>query len=343
MKQTKPVNIGLIGLGAISQSYQDAFSKVGSANLVAVADVDEGRVKAASDQWGCSGYKSAAELIARERNLEAVIICTPPVTHEDLTKDALAAGLNVLCEKPLSTDVASAERMAKAADEAGKILTMASKFRFVDDVITAREIVGYGNIGDVILFENAFTSHVDMSGRWNSDPAISGGGVLIDNGTHSLDIARYFLGPISNVRVVEGRRCQGLDVEETVTIFVKSDQGVLGNIDLSWTIQKPLENYIQIFGSKGTVCVGWQESKYRVGNGDWVVFGNGYNKVRAFMNQIGNFARAIRGEEELRVTARDGIASVRAVEAAYKALDEEPWVKVRREKKPTSPKKNGVR
>lgn len=332
MKLSKPVKIGLIGTGGIAQSYREAFTRVGAAELVAVADADPNRVKSAPDVWGCPGYSSADEMFDSHKDLEAIIICTPPNTHESISCAALDRGIHVLCEKPLSTTSASAERMRLAAEKAGKILTMASKFRYVCDVVAAKELVSYGKIGDIILFENAFTSFVDMSGRWNADPAVSGGGVLIDNGTHSLDIARYFLGPIKELRVIEGRRCQGLDVEETVNIFIKSEEGVLGNIDLSWTIQKPLENYVQIHGSKGTLCIGWKDSKYRVGNGEWISFGKGYDKVRAFMNQISNFSKAIRGEGKLRVTAQDGVASVRAVEAAYKALQDEPWTKVRRSK-----------
>ena len=336
MKLLQPVKMGLIGIGGIAQSYRDAFSRVGAAELVAIADADVGRLESASADWGCPGYSSAEEMLDAHPDLEAVIICTPPNTHEPITLMALEKGLHVLCEKPLSTTSASAERMKAAAEKAGRILTMASKFRYVCDVMAAKELIAYGKIGDIILFENAFTSFVDMSGRWNSDPAVSGGGVLIDNGTHSLDIARYFLGPIKEIRVIEGRRCQGLDVEETVNIYIKSEEGVLGNIDLSWTIQKPLENYIQIHGSKGTLCVGWKESKYRVGNGEWITFGKGYDKVRAFMNQISNFSRAIRGESKLRITSQDGVASVRAVEAAYKALADEPWTRVRRSKSTAS-------
>lgn len=329
MNTESPVKAGLIGLGGIAQAYLEAFDRVGSCNLVAVTDLDPSRMNAATEGRPINGYASFDDMLAGEKDLEAVFICTPPNTHEDLTLKAVEAGLHVLCEKPLSTSVESADRMKAAAEKHNRILTMASKFRYVDDVLAAKELVDYGQIGDVILFENAFTSFVDMSGRWNSNPDVSGGGVLIDNGTHSLDIARYFLGPISDVRVIEGRRCQGLDVEETVTIFVKSDQGVLGNIDLSWTIHKPAECFINIYGSKGMICVGWQESRYRVGNGDWIKFGNGYDKVRAFTNQIGNFSRSIRGTEELRITSADGVASVRAVTAAYKALEEEPWVRIR--------------
>jgi predicted dehydrogenase len=148
--------------------------------------------------------------------------------------------------------------------------------------------------------------------------------------THSFDIARYFLGPLAEVQVMEGKRSQGLSVEETVRIFVRSAQGVIGNIDLSWSINKELDRYINIYGSRGTVFVGWQESKYhQSSSSDWVTFGNGYDKVGAFLNQIVNFARAIQGKETLRINEDDAVASVEVVEAAYNSLRQNHWTEVR--------------
>jgi predicted dehydrogenase len=194
-----------------------------------------------------------------------------------------------------------------------------------------------GMFGEVILFENSFTSRVDMSARWNSRSAISGGGVLIDNGAHSVDLMRYFLGPLAEVQVVEGKRSQGLDVEETVHMFVRSVNGVMGNIDLSWSINKEQENYISIYGSQGTIKVGWKESKYRhASSPDWVVFGQGYDKVRAFRRQLENFSRAIQGTEQLLITADDALASVEVIEAAYASLRQSQWTAVGGDESATS-------
>ena len=168
-----------------------------------------------------------------------------------------------------------------------------------------------------------------MSARWNAVPRLSGGGVMIDNGTHSVDLVRYFLGPIAEVSAVEGKSVQRLPVEDTVRMFIRSADGVMANVDLSWSLNKELPSYIDIYGSHGTVRVGWKESRYRQVSGrDWVVFGKGYDKVRAFRSQIGNFARAIRGEEQLRITADDALASVEVIEAAYQSLRQQHWTLV---------------
>ncbi len=323
------IKFGLVGAGGIAQSYVQAFGSSEHGQLVAVADIyPELALRLAEKIPGCQSYESYQKM-AESADVDAVIICTPPISHPEISLYFLERKINVLCEKPLSVNVQSANLMLEGAKKAGVILTMASKFRYVKDVEKAKSIVDSGILGEIVLFENAFTSRVDMKSRWNSDPKISGGGVLIDNGTHSVDIMRYFLGPIAEVQVVEGKKVQGLPVEDTVRIFVKSVAGVVGNVDLSWSINKEIDYYIRIYGSLGTISIGWKESKYRQGsNNEWIAFGTGYDKVQAFRSQIDNFAQAIRKEERLIITGEDAIASVQVIETAYEALRQSNWLPV---------------
>jgi predicted dehydrogenase len=325
---SKPLRLGLVGAGAIAQSYVQALRQSQLARIAAVADVRVDAARALGEDLGCPSYASH-EKLAEEGGCEAVIVCTPPATHPEICLAFLERGTPVLCEKPLAVDSVSAAELLAAADRAGVVFTMASKFRYVDDVIRAKSILASGILGEIVLFENAFTARVDMSRRWNADPRIGGGGVLIDNGTHSVDIVRYFLGPIEAVEAVEGKRIQGLQVEDTVRLFVRTHSGVLGSVDLSWSLNKELESYIDIYGSNGIVRVGWKESKYRpTSSPGWIVFGKGYDKVEAFQRQVENFCRAIRGEEKLLITAADALASVQVIEAAYESLRHDDWVGV---------------
>jgi predicted dehydrogenase len=216
--------------------------------------------------------------------------------------------------------------MIAAAEARSLHFTMASKFRYVADVQKAKELIANGTIGEVVLFENVFTGRVDMSTRWNSNPEIAGGGVLIDNGTHSVDVARFCLGELTEVQAMEGNRIQLLPVEDTAKMFIRSRKGVLGSIDLSWSVSKELPYFIAVYGSEGTILVGWRESKFRrAGDADWTVFGAGYDKFAAFRGQIENFAGVVRGEESLVVTPEDALASVQVIEAAYRSLARGAW------------------
>jgi predicted dehydrogenase len=322
---SKPVRFGLVGAGAIAQAYAQAFGQTQRASLVAVADCNKEAADTIATAAGCAAFDSA-ESMADGADLEAVIVCTPPSTHRDICCDLLERGLNVLCEKPLSISSAAAAEMISTADARGLVFTMASKFRYVDDVQKAKSLIASGAIGEVVLFENVFTGRVDMTQRWNSNPTIAGGGVLIDNGTHSVDVTRFCLGELAEVQAMEGNRIQFLPVEDTAKMFVRSTGGVLGSIDLSWSVSKELPYFIAVYGSSGTILVGWRESKYRcTGDADWTVFGAGYNKVDAFKRQIENFAGAVRGEEPLVVTPEDALASVQVIEAAYRSLARGAW------------------
>jgi predicted dehydrogenase len=217
----------------------------------------------------------------------------------------------------------------EASDSKDALLMMASKFRYVDDIIKAKAIIEAGILGRIILYENSFCSKINMADRWNSNKAVAGGGVLIDNGSHSADIARYLLGPIVQVQAQQGTAAQGLDVEDTVRVQFLTKSGVLGTFDLSWTITKDSKNYIQIYGSEGTLQVGWKGSRYcQDGSSKWIPFGSGYDKNKSFASQHSNFIDVLKGNDKPVITAEDSLASVQFVETAYRSAGTNHWLRI---------------
>ena len=324
----RELRLGIVGTGAISRAYAEAVKDIEDVVLSAACDTDRSAVHEFGELTGCNVYTNLIKMLIVE-DLDGVVVCTPPVTHESVSSAALEAGAHVLCEKPLAIDIESADRMTALALRKGLLITMASKFRFVDDVRAARDLAASGIVGEIVLVENAFTSSVDMARRWNSDPAVSGGGVLMDNGTHSVDILRFFLGQLRDVKAFEGRRLQTPRVEDTVRLFARNECGVIGTADLSWSINKELDTFLRIYGTEGTILVGWKESKYRLRSSpEWTVFGKGYDKVAAFRKQLINFTDAIRGETDLDVTMADAVASIEVISAAYGALRSSRWENV---------------
>jgi predicted dehydrogenase len=321
----KKLKFGLIGAGGIAQAYAQAFTQSECCQLIAVADVREEAAKALAEIVSGKAYNDYKTL-AENEELDAVIISTPPKSHPEIACYFMERGTPVLCEKPLCLTVAEAEKMIATAEKMQVQFTMASKFRYCEDVIKAKGIVASGILGDVVQFENAFTAKVDMSKRWNSDAEISGGGVLIDNGTHSVDIIRYFLGGIESVLAVDAGGTQNLAVDENVKMFAKTKNGVTASVDLTWGINKELPYFISIYGTNGTLHIGWRESKYKLhSNPDWTVFGTGYDKVASFKGKIDNFSHALKGKEDLLIQSSDALASVQVIEAAYKSLNQNLW------------------
>jgi predicted dehydrogenase len=326
-----PFSLALIGCGRIAQTYLEALSTMPECKLQAVVDVRENAAMSVVGQNGRKAYIDYREVL-NGQPVEGVIICTPPNTHAEIATFFLENGVNVLCEKPLSVNSEQAKAMVQKAQEKGRLIMMASKFRYVEDVIKTKAIVESGILGEIIMFENVFCGRVDMRTRWNSDKVAAGGGVLIDNGSHSVDIARYILGPISKVQAEEGKKVQNLPVEDTVRLYFRTESEVMGSVDLSWSIQKEQDSYINIFGTEGVLSVGWKLSRYRQNDAtNWITFGNGYDKIAAFSAQIKNFVESIRGNQLPLINGVDGVESVRVIEAAYKSVCMNKWVDVAHE------------
>ena len=329
----RPYNImklkfALIGTGGIAQTYAQAFQQSDCCQLVAVADVNEDSAKAFAEPFAAKAFADYKTLVENSE-IDAVIISTPPNTHPEIAMYFMNRGVNVLCEKPLCLSVAEAKEMINCAEESKVVFTMATKFRYCEDVVKAKAIIASGVLGEIVQFENAFTAKVDMSKRWNSQREISGGGVLMDNGTHSVDIIRYFLGAISDVLALETSGTQGLKVDENVKLLAKTENGIAASVDLTWGINKELPNFISVYGTNGTLHIGWRESKYKLNSSpDWTIFGKGYDKVQAFKAKIENFRNAIVKGEELLTKPADALASVEVIEAAYKSLNQNLWQKV---------------
>ena len=112
-------------------------------------------------------------------------------------------------------------------------------------------------------------------------------------------------------------------------MFVRTTDGTMGSVDLSWSINKDQPAYISIYGVDGTLEVGWRESRYRRStDAEWTVFGTGYDKHNTFCAIIDNFARSLQDIEPLMISARDALASVVVIESAYKSLHSSAWQKV---------------
>jgi predicted dehydrogenase len=319
---------GMIGCGRIAQTYLQVLQANPECRLKGVADIRKPTAQSVGNQYGCKSYADYRQVL-EDNQVDAVILCTPPNTHAEIATFFLENGVHVLCEKPLAISSDQAASMVQKADEKDCLLMMASKFRYVDDIIKAKGIVESGILGDVVLFENVFCSKVDMKERWNAEKEVAGGGVLIDNGSHSVDIARFLLGPIVKVQSEEGKRIQKLGVEDTVRLYFRTQSEVMGAVDLSWSIHKEQESYIDVFGTEGVLSIGWKSSKYRQSEKmHWVTFGNGYDKLAAFSAQVKNFVDSIKGKAMPLISGIDGLESVKVIEAAYKSSSMNKWVDV---------------
>jgi len=320
--------VGIVGVGNIGTAYAMAIESSSVVQLTAVCDPDTERRNAVTVTTGAEGFSSHNDL-ALSGLCDAVIVCTPPSTHPQVVSDCLEAGLDVLCEKPFAIGEADAAQMFRTADQTDRLLAMASKFRYVPDVAKAAGLIRSGAIGDPTLIDVTFASAVDMSERWNSVRSVSGGGVLIDNGTHAADVVRFLVGPITRVSAVQGRTASLDDVEDTAILLAETACEAIATIHVSWAMPAHKRSFVVINGTEGALKIGWTESVQRYGDtGEWTHFGDGYSKMDALRSNVENFVSASAGVDEMHISNDDVMASVAVIDAAYKAIRTGQWVSV---------------
>jgi predicted dehydrogenase len=317
----KSLKYVVIGCGKAGHSYATIIDNHPKTELAAVIDTNPEAARAFSASFGCKCFMSVDEYIAANRFADCAIICTPPSDHAEIACRLMQRRMSVLCEQPFAITAASAEKMVDVSRTYGVKLMMGAKFRYVADIIHARGLIQAGILGHVLEFEGDFRDVVDMRNRWNTQPGLSGGGVLIDKGSTAVDVVRQLFGPVQWVHAEEGRRIQSEDVEDTVRLELRTISGIMGTMHLSWTLNSSGDDYFRIYGTQGNLCIGWKKSMYRPnGAVDWINFGEGYSTVKALTLQVSNFTNVVGEDEAPEISAEDELESVRTIETAYHSL-----------------------
>ena len=255
---------GIIGCGGIANSkHMPAIKKLGLTDLVAFCDLIEEKAVAAKENFGAedalifTDYKELLKL-----DLDAVYVLTQNRAHSYITVDALNAGKNVLCEKPMAKTSAEAKKMLDAAQKSGKILTIGYQNRYRADSQTLKRLCEEGELGQ-IYFAQAHALRRRGVPTWGvfTDKSKQGGGPLIDIGTHSLDLTLWFMDNYEPAAVtgvtfeklgktlqppVQGNPMGTWDpdtfeVEDAAFAFVTMKDGSLITIDASWILNSTEE------------------------------------------------------------------------------------------------------
>ena len=211
------MQFGLIGAGGIGKVRAQALILTEGCRLSAVTDRDENRVLALAAATGAQTCPDFRELLKIE-SLDAVIISTPPQFHEEIAVAAMEAGKHVLCEKPLANSVDAARRMVETARLCGRTLATGFNHRYFEAVQFVKETLDSGAIGELDHIR-AFAGHTglsEFSAPWMHDKEVIGGGALLDNGIHIIDLTRYLLGEVVEVYGVATNRVWKLDRSEEI-------------------------------------------------------------------------------------------------------------------------------
>jgi len=345
------VRTAIVGCGKVGQIHARALAGLAESELVAVCDSEGVRARAFAGQYGALAFEDPGAMFT-EAGVEAVCIATPHPAHRDPAVRAARAGVHVLVEKPMAASLADCDAMIAAARESGVKLGVISQRRFYQPVMRLKAAIDAGKIATPVLGTVLMLSWRDeayyRSDPWRGRLDTEGGGVLVNQAPHHLDLMRWFMGP---VRQVTGA-CANLnhpyiEVEDTALAILRFRNGALGSILASLSQRPGIYTKLHVHGSNGasvgvetdtgaTFVAGMTGVLDPPLNDLWTIPGeepllSGFqseDRVRfAAVDpadhyhalQIQDFLRAVLDRREPAVTAADGRAVVELFTAIYRS------------------------
>ena len=244
------LRIGVIGCGLIGHKRAKSFGIAG--HVAAAADIDLGRAqKLAASYPGCVATNDWRAVVA-DPNIDAVVIATTNDNLAELTIAAVRGGKHVLVEKPAARNTAEIESLVDEARRLGRVVKVGFNHRFHPALVKAHELFTSGVIGP-LMYIRARYGHGGRLGyetEWRADPDRAGGGELLDQGVHLIDLARWFAGDFDEVSGHIGTYFWNMPVEDNAFMLLRQGQGVTASLHVSWTEWKNLFSF-EIFGRLG--------------------------------------------------------------------------------------------
>ena len=344
------LRFGLIGCGAIGRLRAAALKRCSLGHLAVVSDIDHRAAEILARESGSLVENNWRAMLRRD-DIDAVIVSTPPSLHAEMSIEALNRGKHVLCEKPLARTPDECQNIVAAAQATGFFLATGFNYRFYPSIEKARELVDAGVIGELDHVRSySGYSATDHNHDWLHDAEMMGGGALRDNGIHLIDLTRYFLGEIDEVKGFASNSVWGFrGCEDNGFAVLRSRTGRIATLHASWTEWRGYRFLVEIYGTLGCIrawCfpmltrLTWAKERGQpthrklylfpmthiwehLRSYQWVV-------IQSFVRELNAFSRAVRGKQEILATGYDGL---RAVEIAHAIAHSQPMVEVTRERR----------
>ncbi|MZD03731.1 Gfo/Idh/MocA family oxidoreductase [Streptomyces sp. SID5785] len=265
----------LIGAGVIGEVHARLISSLGDrGRLVAVADADPARAKALADRFGVDATDDIPAALARP-DIDAVSVCVPSGGHADLAVAALEAGKHVVVEKPIDITLEAADRIIAAERTCGRTVAVISQRRFQSAPAFVHAAIGAGRLGRVTsaIAESTFWRSQEYydSGGWRGTRAVDGGGALMNQGIHALDLLVWMLGePVEVTAFAACLAHERIDVEDTLAATVRFASGAIGTLTATTAAYPGLPVRLSVHGDRGSAVIEREEltSFHTVEGGD---------------------------------------------------------------------------
>lgn len=253
------LGMAIIGTGTVAERHADAIRELTGARLVAVYDADHDRCLAFAESRRVAASVSLERLLSRS-DVHIVTIATPSGTHAEVALPAARAGKHIICEKPLETTLEKTDRILAACDEAGVQLAAVFQARFADSVEVVRKALERGRFGRTVLASVQVrwyrSAEYYASARWRGTWALDGGGALMNQSIHMVDLLLYLAGDVEEVSAYTTTRTHaGLEVEDTAVASLRFVSGGLGVIEASTSCAPGFPRKLEFSGEYGSVIL----------------------------------------------------------------------------------------
>ncbi len=253
------IRFAIIGTGMIAERHAKALEASDHAELAGVFDLNNERAeKFAKENKGIKTYTAFDELL-NDRNIDAVTIATPTGAHMDVAIPAACAGKHILCEKPLDVNLEKADKIISACEQHNVRLSAVFQARFSENVQLIKKALDNGRFGRLLLASAQvkwFRSqeYYDSAG-WRGTWAVDGGGALMNQSIHLVDLLLYFAGSPSEVNAYTGTLTHNIEVEDTACASVRFKNGAMGVIEASTSCAPGFPRKLELSGEKGSVTL----------------------------------------------------------------------------------------
>jgi len=344
------VGFGIIGTGMIARFHLSAIKALKGAEIVAVYDSSKAALSRYCKETGVKGYDDF-EAFLSDKDIQVITIATPSGTHDKLAIEAMKHGKNVITEKPMAITVEKCDSMIACAKENNVILSGVFQSRYHEVPNIVKKAVDDGRFGKITLcsaFVKWFRSQEYFdSSSWKGTWTMDGGGALMNQSIHAIDLLQWIAGPICEVMAYTGNLAhQRIEVEDTAVAVVKFASGALGTIEGATSVYPGFFKKIEICGSNGSAVIEEENLNY------WK-FSDSTEKDEALLKKYSNVTTtgggaadpkaidfsghqkcfqnvvdAIVDNAPVLITGMEASKSVRVIEAIYKSSETHTSVKV---------------
>ena len=334
MGRIMTMNIGIWGGGGISDTHARAASQIEGVKIVAVGGANADKVKAIADRHGASAWADLEGLLGH-RPLDVLLIGTPSALHADAGALAARSGVHVLTEKPLDVTTARADALIAACAEAKVKLGVFFQDRFAPDLVRVKQAIDEGALGRPMLASARVKwwrpAEYYAKSRWRGVSALDGGGAVMNQGIHTVDLLLWLWGDVKRVCARQATLFHKIEVEDTLVATLEFANGALATLEATTAAYPGYPRQIELTGSEGTVTI--QQDRILsadlktarpdlvpgVASANAAASSAVVSDVRGHAAAIEDFLRAIKDGSEPRCNGVDGRRSVVLVEALYRS------------------------